>query len=113
MKEILVTKASGESAAFNSDKLRHSLHRSGASDEVIEDIISEVRKQLFNGITTKKIYQIAFAILRKQSRKSASKYKLKKAIMELGPTGFPFEKYIGELLRAEGYQIKVGQIVKG
>src|SRR6187402_3780228 len=32
---ILITKASGEKVPFNADKLRHSLHRSGANNESI------------------------------------------------------------------------------
>jgi hypothetical protein len=31
----------------------------------------------------------------------------------LGPTGFPFEKFIGELMKYSGYEVKVGQILKG
>jgi hypothetical protein len=33
--------------------------------------------------------------------------------MELGPTGFPFEKYVGELLRTEGYDIQIGVMMNG
>ena len=39
--------------------------------------------------------------------------KLKQAIMELGPSGFPFEQFVAELLKCRGYQIKVGVIVEG
>ena len=33
--------------------------------------------------------------------------------MGLGPTGFPFEKYIAEILKEYGYATKVGEVVKG
>ena len=33
--------------------------------------------------------------------------------MELGPTGFPFEKLVGKIMEYEGYETKVGVIVKG
>ena len=33
-------------------------------------------------------------LLKKKKSYLASKYKLKKAIYELGPTGFPFERFI-------------------
>lgn len=68
---------------------------------------------LYPGITTKEIYKKAFSLLRKTSRPYAAKYKLKKAIMELGPTGFPFEKYLAEVLKHEGFSISVGDIMKG
>jgi hypothetical protein len=33
--------------------------------------------------------------------------------MELGPSGFPFEKYFGEILKYQGYKIRVGVMVEG
>ena len=56
---------------------------------------------------------MAFKMLKRKSRVSASKYKLKKAIMELGPSGFPFEKFVGKILEMEGFSTKVGVIVQG
>lgn len=112
-KSLIITKASGENVPFSYQKLRTSLQRSGADDETINTVIKEVEAQLYEGITTKKIYQMAFGILKKSSRPVASRYKLKQAIMELGPSGYPFEKFIGEILRYMGYQVEVGQTVKG
>jgi Holliday junction resolvase-like predicted endonuclease len=43
----------------------------------------------------------------------AARYKLKHAIMELGPSGFPFEQFVAELLKHKGYKTQVGVIVKG
>lgn len=110
---IDITKASGQKVPFNVTKLRHSLHRSGANENTINDIISMVQGNLFEGITTKKIYQLAFGLLKKKSKPFAAKYKLKRGIMELGPTGFPFEKFIAAILNHQGYTVKVGEIVKG
>lgn len=112
-KKINITKASGEQVSFNADKLRHSLHRSGADENTITEIIREVQKNIYDNVSTRKIYQLAFGLLKKQSRHSASRYKLKQAIMELGPSGFPFEKYVAEILKYQGYRVKVGEIVKG
>lgn len=112
-KNIWITKASGEQAVFSKEKLRNSLKKSGASEEDIQHIISEIEKILYPGMHTKEIYKKAFALLRKTSRPTAARYKLKKAIMQLGPTGFPFEKYISEILKYQGYRVEVGQIVKG
>jgi hypothetical protein len=64
-------------------------------------------------MSTHKVYQMAYSILRKKSSEVAGKYRLKKAIFELGPTGYPFERFVGELLKYQGYQVQVGQIVKG
>lgn len=112
-KEITITKASGERRPFSADKLLRSLHRAGTDDEQAKAILSEVRNHLYEGITTKKIYQIAFSLLKEGSRHLAARYHLKQAIMELGPSGFPFERYIGELLRHRGYNVQIGTILQG
>lgn len=33
--------------------------------------------------------------------------------MELGPSGFPFEKYIGELFKHQGYSVHIDQTLQG
>ena len=113
MNSITIIKASGDKAPFQVEKLISSLQRAGAKKTVIEQIVKETEKVIYDGITTKKIYQMAFKMLKGKSRVSASRYKLKKAIMELGPTGFPFEKFVGKILEHEGFQAEVGVIVQG
>lgn len=112
-KQILVTKASGERAPFHEDKLKASLKRSGADDNQIDQILSEISTQLYQGISTKKIYRIAFSLLKSGKKPFAARYSLKQGIMELGPSGYPFERFIGEILKHQGYSVKVGEIVKG
>ena len=112
-KVVDITKASGERVAFSSEKLRNSLERSGANNETIDAIIKEVETQLYDGIPSKVIYQVAFDLLKRLSKPFAAKYKLKQAIMELGPSGYPFEKYIGAILKYQGFHTEVGQIVSG
>ncbi|WP_430402768.1 restriction endonuclease [Fluviicola sp.] len=108
-----VTKASGEQSLFSEEKIKASLRKSGADSDQIDFILQEVKKQLYNGMTTKSIYKIAFALLKSGARHQAARYHLKYAIMELGPSGFPFEKYIAELLKFEGYKTQIGQILQG
>lgn len=110
---INIVKHSGELVAFDVEKLINSLRRSQASEELIQQIVAQVENQIYEGITTKKIYQMAFKMLKRKSRVSASKYKLKKALMELGPTGFPFEEFVGKILEHEGFKTQVGVIVQG
>ena len=113
MDKLIIIKASGEKVPFSNQKLHHSLKRSGANEETISNVMNEIESMLYEGITTKKIYQIAFGLLKKSTKPFAAKYKLKQAIMELGPSGFPFEKYIGEILKYQGFKVKVGEIIKG
>ena len=110
---IYVTKASGELVPFEVKKLRHSLSNAGASPKIIEQIVVEVLSDIYPAISTKKIYQKAFSLLKKQQRPAAVRYNLKKAIMELGPSGYPFERFVGEIMKHEGYKVKVGVMEKG
>lgn len=113
MSDILIVKASGELDVFDPSKLRHSLRRSGASDRTIEDVVTQVQASLHEGITTKEIYKTAFSLLKQESRPVAARYSLKNAIYELGPTGFPFERFVGHLLSHQGFTTHVGEIVQG
>lgn len=113
MKKVEIIKANGDKAIFEIDKLIRSLKKSGASHQLSLEIAEVIESGLFDGMTTKEIYRKAFNRLRKKSRSKAARYKLKNAIMELGPSGFPFEKYVAELLKADGFQTDVGKIVKG
>ena len=114
MGKIKVKKFSGELVDFNIEKLKASLRRTKAGEELIQNIVNTVNSRLYDGITTKEIYQMAFKMLNKsRSRSNASRYKLKKAIMELGPSGFPFEKFVAAIIKEEGYETEVGVIVEG
>lgn len=108
-----IVKSSGEKMEFSLDKLRNSLMRSGADDVLVNQISDQVRDELYQGISTKEIYNRAFALLKKSKSVFASKYKLKKAIYELGPTGFPFERFVAALLQYSGYSTEVGKMVNG
>ena len=108
-----VTKTSGEQVNYNVKKLRKSLMKSGASGKVVNAIIEKIEASLYIGIPTKEIYKMAFALLRKEHRATAAKYKLKNAILELGPSGFPFERYVSHLMEEEAYTTTVSVIVAG
>ena len=110
---IDIIKSSGEKVKFSMDKLRASLRKSGADRQTVDDIINKVKAELFNGISTKEIYNRAFALLKKKESYLASKYKLKKAIYELGPTGYPFERFIGAILKYSGYNTHISKIIPG
>ncbi|MCF8233775.1 MAG: restriction endonuclease [Bacteroidales bacterium] len=111
--QINIRKHTGELEPFDGGKFRESLRRSGASDREIEEVLNDVLSELHEEITTQKIYRIAYAKIRKLSQRSAGRYKLKKALFQLGPTGFPFEHFVARLLEIEGYQVRTGQIIRG
>ena len=113
MKTIRITKASGEREAFSEDKLRRSLQRVHASPALIDDIVVHIENVITEGMKTSDIYRKAFSLLRKTNRPTAARYSLKNALLELGPTGRPFERFVGELMKSEGFAVEVAKIVPG
>lgn len=111
--DFFIVKASGDKVLFSEEKLRASLKRSGADSKLISQILTLVKDELYDGITTKELYNRAYSFLRRKKPVYASKYKLKKAIYELGPTGFPFERFLSSVLKYSGYKTEVGKTVAG
>lgn len=112
-KDIYVIQADGERELFDPKKLEESLRHAGATEKVVDDIISHVMSELRDGMETREIYKHAFEVLHKESKPVALKYSLKRAVMELGPSGFPFEKYVAEIFKARGFIAETGKMVKG
>ena len=112
-KTVTIVKASGEEEAFESEKLERSLRNAGAEDKVIEKVVADIEDWIYTGATTGEIYSRAFAILRRHKTVAALRYRVKKAMMELGPTGYPFENFIGQIFERQGYKTEVGVTVEG
>jgi hypothetical protein len=110
---VTVIKLDGTPEPFAPEKLLASLRRSGAVEDTARRIVSEVEQTLRDGIRTSEIYRRAFSLLRKTEHPVAARYSLKRAIRELGPSGFPFEDFVSEMFRARGYTVATGTMVKG
>ncbi|KAF0235482.1 MAG: transcriptional [Prolixibacteraceae bacterium] len=110
---IRVVKRNGEKVTFDLEKIKQALRFSGAGEVVSDKIAKQVEACIYDGISTKKIYQLAFDLLKKESYRNASRYSLKNAIMEMGPTGYPFEVFIGKIFESKGYEVQTGVMVKG
>jgi len=110
---MYIIKASGQRQKFRPEKIKGTLMRAGAPDEISNEIVREVQNKIRDGTTTKEILSFALKSLRKKRPEIASIYNLKNAIMQLGPTGFPFEKYLSKILIEHGYKVEVGKMIKG
>lgn len=108
-----VKKHSGELVEFNPNSLKFSLTRSGASNADVEKVFKELQPQLYDGISTRELYELAFKHLKNVRNTFAARYSLKKAIRDLGPEGFYFEKWIARLFQEDGYQSITGQLIEG
>lgn len=111
--EITIIKANGRHESFDKEKLRGSLLNSGASDDVAQQVLDHIIPELKNGMTTSDIYEHAFDFLKTIKRPIARSYSLRRAVMELGPTGFPFEDFIAEVLKAKGFTCETRQTLMG
>lgn len=111
---ILITKADGEQEPFDAAKFEQSLEGAGASSTARARIASRVLQELRPGMTTEEIYRHAFEMLRREEATPiAARYSIKRAVFALGPSGFPFEQFIAEILRAHGWNARTGVALTG
>lgn len=111
---IEIRKADGSREPFAPDKLLRSLRRAGASEADAQRVLERVVEDLQPGTTTKRLYRTAFAELRRRTPDPiAARYGLARAIVELGPSGYPFERFVAAVLCAEGHDVRVGVQLDG
>jgi len=111
---MYVIKATGVKEIFSEDKLRNSVKRAGIPLDLQEQVISHVKSKLYDNIPTAQVYHHILEFLdTTQIPYSKSRYSLKHAIMRLGPTGYPFEDFLTEIVKVLGYQATVRNHVRG
>jgi len=96
----------GESEIFNPEKLRGSLRRAGVQEALIDRVTHAVTERIRNGTTTERIAALVREQLKRESTASMYRYTLHDALLKLGPAGFKFEKYVGSIMEAYGYQVE-------
>lgn len=111
---IQVTKASGKKEEFNEEKVMASIRRARIAKSIEDKVLSHVKSKIYEGIPTSEIYHHIIEFLgESESPFSKSRYSLKEAIMNLGPTGYPFEDFIAKILESQGYNTQTRQILMG
>ena len=115
MPNISVIKANGDKEIFDITKVAKSLQRSGASKNEIKEVLKLLIPRLYNNISTKEIYSIVYSLLNTELKHHglAGKYNLKKAIFDLGPSGYPFEKFMAGIFATQGFVTSTNFIAKG
>jgi hypothetical protein len=111
--EKYITKKNGTHELFDEEKVKKSLLNAGADTNTAVSTANSIKNSLRNYIPTKDIYGQAVKQLAKKQPSVALKYTLKKAIMDLGPTGYVFEKYMAKILKEYGYKTQVSCSVPG
>lgn len=108
-----IVKRNGVVVDFDKAILERSLSRAGASRDLVHAIARDIESSIRDGDTTDLIYKRAFEMLYERAQQAAMRYSLKKALFSLGPTGFPFEKFIAELFRRKGYATQTNIHLQG
>jgi hypothetical protein len=114
MSEIkLVLKSDGTTEPFNGSKLKNSLTSTDASVVLANEITDKIKRKLSGVTSTEDIYNLAFKLLKKTKKRTAARYSMKRSLLDMGPTGFPFEKFIAKIFDVKNYQTIVGMMLGG
>jgi hypothetical protein len=111
---LSVIKATGKKEPYSEEKVINSIRRARIPQTIQHDVLQHVNGKVYDGISSDEIYHHILEFLDTSPHPYAkSRYSLKEAIMQLGPTGYPFEDFVAELLKAIGYETQVRQILLG
>lgn len=113
MSRVEIIKESGRREGYDRKKVLKSLLHADVPLEEAEEMIDRTVREIEPPLTTRKIFKAVKRTLRRYDTLSQMKYSLKASIYELGPSGYPFEKYIGRVLKKQGYEVEVGTFVEG
>ncbi len=108
-----IIKSDGSKEPYDEEKIKSSIIKAGSSPDIAAETVKIINKKVKDNMSTDEIYNKALNSLRVLEPGIALKYSLKKAIMDMGPEGFAFEKYIAKILKEYGYSAEVGQFIRG
>lgn len=110
----IVIKASGEKEDFSEEKILQSIQYAGVPETLQQKLLDYIKENTDGDTTTEKIYRLINGFLEKSPYPYLrARYSLKQAIMDFGPTGFPFEDFVAKILEEKGYTTKVRVILQG
>jgi hypothetical protein len=108
-----IIKADGTIEAFDGTKLETSLRKAGASERTAERIRRTIEASISTAAESHEIYKRAFQMLRQEARPAAARYSLRRALFEFGPTGHPFEDFVAEIFKKEGWLVEGRRMIPG
>jgi len=113
MAKIFVVDSQGQHEPFSWRKVYQSALRVGAPKPLAKQIADEISKEAYDGMPTKEIFQKVQKYLYHDFPKAGMRFSLKEAMRQLGPSGFPFEKYIGKIFKRLGFTVQLNQHLAG
>lgn len=108
-----ITKSDGKKANFDERKLARALRRSRVDDGMTKNIIEEISRMVRPGTSTQEIHSRVLHILEERDPVGAARFNLKHAMLKIGPSGYPFEHYFAQVMKAYGWKTQVGATVPG
>lgn len=111
---MYVVKRNGEVEPFTEEKVVNTMQRVGVPPTLQAEVLAHVRER-FQGeyISTDELFKHVFEFLKKNDKKSSLRLNLRRAIFDLGPTGFPFERYLARIFQDQGYKTLVDAHMMG
>ena len=113
MASIYIINASGEKELFSPQKLYRSAIRVGASGDLAKNIVRIIEREAYEGMKTLDIFRRVKELLYLKTPRASIRFSLKEGMRKLGPTGFPFERLVGEIFESLGYEVKMNQHISG
>lgn len=108
-----IVKADGTVEVFDGKKLEESLMRAGAGAYAAERIRQTIEAAMPPTVQSWEVYKRAFQMLRHEGRAAAARYSLRRALFEFGPSGHPFEDFVAEIFKKEGWNIETRRLIPG
>lgn len=109
-----IKKTTGEVVPFKEDKFYASMRSAGIEHSLAQEVLRMVTHEKNNLISTDALHSATQQVLvEKNELALAARYNLKRAIVDLGPSGYPFEQFIAHVFKAYGYQAKTNQTIQG
>jgi hypothetical protein len=108
-----IIKADGTIEPFDGTKLESSLRKAGATEKTAERIRLTIESTIAPAAESNEIYRRAFQMLRREARPAAARYSLRRALFEFGPSGHPFEDFVAEIFKKEGWMVEGRQMIPG
>ena len=109
---VFVRKADGSKQLFDREKVIRTCLKVGANRRVASEIADEVEARVYDGISTSKVLQLIFGLLREYKPAIRHFLDLRKglSLMDSKPE---FEKFVQVLLAQHGFEVSSNQIIRG
>lgn len=109
-----VIKKNGELEPYSEEKVVSSMNRVGVPESLQPEVLSHIRDRFTSEyMETDELFRHVFEFLEPRDKRATLRLNLRRAIFELGPTGFPFEKYVARIFQSQGYKTTVGSFLSG